>query len=83
MLIVGANAGVVGMTREHLSLALLLNVPVLIVVTKIDMSPPQVLEDTLRNLEKLVKSPGSRKRSILISEMEHVVQSAHNFSSGK
>jgi len=35
MLMVGANAGIVGMTKEHLGLALALNVPVFVVVTKV------------------------------------------------
>lgn len=33
---VGANAGVIGMTKEHLGLALALNVPVFVVVTKVN-----------------------------------------------
>ncbi|XP_016401427.1 GTP-binding protein 1-like [Sinocyclocheilus rhinocerous] len=37
MLMVGSNAGIIGMTKEHLGLALALNVPVFVVVTKIDM----------------------------------------------
>ena len=41
---VGSNAGVVGMTKEHLGLALALNVPVFVVVTKIDMCPENVLK---------------------------------------
>ena len=44
MLMVGANAGIVGMTKEHLGLALALSVPVFVVVTKIDMCPPNVLQ---------------------------------------
>ena len=34
---IGANAGIVGMTKEHLGLALALNVPVFVVVTKVNM----------------------------------------------
>ncbi len=45
---VGANAGVIGMAKEHLGLALALNVPVFVVVTKIDMCPANVLQDTLK-----------------------------------
>lgn len=41
---VGSNAGIVGMTKEHLGLALALNVPVFVVVTKIDMCPTNVLQ---------------------------------------
>ena len=33
-----------GMTKEHLGLSLALGVPVYVVVTKIDMCPPNVLE---------------------------------------
>jgi len=47
------------------------------------MCPPQILEETLHNLDKLMKSPGARKRPIQIGSMEDVVQAAHNFSSGK
>ena len=46
MLMIGANAGIVGMTKEHLGLALALSVPVFVVVTKIDMCPPNVLQVT-------------------------------------
>lgn len=41
---VGSNAGIVGMTKEHLGLALALNVPVFVVVTKIDMCPANILQ---------------------------------------
>lgn len=37
---VGANAGIVGMTKEHLGLALALSVPVFVVVTKVIISGP-------------------------------------------
>ena len=39
MLMIGSNAGIVGMTKEHLGLALALNVPLFFVVNKIDMFP--------------------------------------------
>lgn len=35
---VGANAGIVGMTKEHLGLALALSVPVFVVVTKVTIN---------------------------------------------
>jgi GTPase len=37
-----------------------LNVPVAICVTKIDMTPPNILEQTINMLVKVLKSPGSR-----------------------
>lgn len=81
MLMVGANAGVVGMAKEHLGLALALNVPVFVVVTKIDMCPVNVLQDTLKMLQRILKSPGCRKIPVLVQSMDDVVVSATNFTS--
>ncbi len=91
MLIVGGNAGLIGMSKEHLGVALALQVPVIvstvgclgiymikhlvaavlsdpppstprlqIAVTKIDMTPAHVLEQTIKQLVKVLKSPGCR-----------------------
>lgn len=81
MLMVGANAGIIGMTKEHLGLALALQVPVFVVVTKIDMCPANVLEDTLKLLQRILKSPGCRKMPLLVQNKDDVVCSATNFSS--
>jgi GTPase len=35
ILIVGANAGLIGMSKEHLSIALALSVPVVVCITKV------------------------------------------------
>ena len=35
LIVVGSNAGVIGMAKEHLGLALALNLPVMCVVTKV------------------------------------------------
>lgn len=80
MLMVGANAGVVGMTKEHLGLALALNVPVFVVVTKVDMCPPNVLANTLKLLQRVLKSPGCRKIPVLVSSEDDVVLAATNFA---
>lgn len=66
---------------EHLGLALALNVPVFVVVTKIDMCPPNVLQDTLKLLSRVLKSPGCRKIPMMIQNKDDVVVSASNFVS--
>merc|ERR1712241_1095964 len=81
MLMVGANAGVVGMTKEHLGLALALSVPVFVVVTKIDMCPPNVLQETLKLLIRILKSQGCRKVPVMVKTQDDVVLSATNFVS--
>ncbi|XP_069823380.1 GTP-binding protein 1 [Dendropsophus ebraccatus] len=81
MLMVGSNAGIVGMTKEHLGLALALNVPVFVVVTKIDMCPANILQETLKLLQRLLKSPGCRKIPVLVQNRDDVIVTASNFSS--
>ncbi|KAK3090341.1 hypothetical protein FSP39_011042 [Pinctada imbricata] len=81
MLMVGANAGVIGMTKEHLGLALALSVPVFVVVTKIDMCPPNVLQETLKLIQRILKSPGCRKIPVLVQNADDVVCTATNFTS--
>lgn len=78
MLMIGANAGIVGMTKEHLGLALALNVPVFVVVTKIDMCPPNVLDETLKMLNRILRSQGCRKVPIMIKSVDDVVMGAKN-----
>uniref|UniRef100_A0A452IIQ2 GTP-binding protein 1 n=1 Tax=Gopherus agassizii TaxID=38772 RepID=A0A452IIQ2_9SAUR len=78
---VGSNAGIVGMTKEHLGLALALNVPVFVVVTKIDMCPANILQETLKLLQRLLKSPGCRKIPVLVQSKDDVIVTASNFSS--
>jgi len=78
---IGANAGVVGMTKEHLGLALALGVPVFVVVTKIDMCPPNILQESLQVLHKILKSPGCRKIPVLVQSIDDVIVSATNFTS--
>ncbi|KAG0006673.1 hypothetical protein BGZ65_005329 [Modicella reniformis] len=81
MLMVGSNAGIVGMTKEHLGLSLALGVPVLVVITKIDMCPPNVLENTVKQLTKILKSAGCRKIPMFVKSHEDVVVTAGNFVS--
>lgn len=64
------------MTKEHLGLALSLAIPVLVVITKIDMCPANVLANTISQLTKILKSPGCRKIPMFIKTTEDVVVTA-------
>ncbi|KAJ2892357.1 hypothetical protein IWW38_003252, partial [Coemansia aciculifera] len=68
MLMVAANAGLSGMAKEHLGLALALNIPVFVVITKIDMCPPNVLDTTIKQLTKVLRSSGCRKLPIAVRD---------------
>ncbi|KAJ1942570.1 hypothetical protein FBU59_003158 [Linderina macrospora] len=79
MLMVAANAGLSGMAKEHLGLALALNVPVFVVITKIDMCPPLILDSTLRQLTKVLRSTGCRKVPIAVRDHASVISTAAKF----
>lgn len=65
-LVVGGNAGPIGTFREHLGLSVALKIPVFIVVTKIDMAPPEILSKTLNDVEAILKIPGVNKIPFVI-----------------
>ncbi len=70
--------GVLRMTKEHLAIALALKVPVFVCVTKIDIAPVHVYEQTLTHLQKLLKSPGAKKLPVLVKSMDEVTLAAQN-----
>ncbi|KAK2744371.1 hypothetical protein FQN57_004266 [Myotisia sp. PD_48] len=79
LLMVAANNGLIGMSKEHLGIALSLNVPVMVVITKIDICPPNILEQTINQLTRILKSPGARKIPIFIKTLEDTVNTATQF----
>ncbi|KAI9495855.1 P-loop containing nucleoside triphosphate hydrolase protein [Zychaea mexicana] len=81
MLMVGANAGMIGMTKEHLGIALSLGIPVLVVVTKIDRCPPNILQNTIKELGTILKSKSCRKIPLFVETDTDVVMTAQNFVS--
>ncbi|XP_070571097.1 GTP-binding protein 2-like isoform X2 [Ptychodera flava] len=81
MLVVSANMGVVGTTREHLGLAMALEVPVFVVVSKIDLCPPATVERTVLYLEKLLKGPGCNKVTLRIRNVDDAMTAATHLHS--
>ncbi|KAL0254160.1 hypothetical protein I308_101540 [Cryptococcus tetragattii IND107] len=76
MLMVGGNAGLIGMSKEHLGVALALNVPIAVCVTKIDMTPPNILEQTVNMLTKVLKSPACRRVPVFVNSPQEAVDCA-------
>ncbi|KAI1777997.1 P-loop containing nucleoside triphosphate hydrolase protein [Hypoxylon cercidicola] len=81
LLMVAANNGLIGMSKEHLGIALALNVPIMVVVTKIDICPPKILEQTIQQITKILKSPAARKMPIFINNREECINTATQFVS--
>uniref|UniRef100_A0AAY4A4G5 Tr-type G domain-containing protein n=1 Tax=Denticeps clupeoides TaxID=299321 RepID=A0AAY4A4G5_9TELE len=80
MLVVGANTGVAGTTREHLGLAMALKVPIFIVVSKVDVCVRGAVERTVRQLERLLKQPGCGKVPLLVASGDDAVTAAQQFT---
>ncbi|KAI5920502.1 P-loop containing nucleoside triphosphate hydrolase protein [Camillea tinctor] len=81
LLMVAANNGLIGMSKEHLGIALALNVPIMVIITKIDICPPNILEQTIQQITKILKSPAARKMPIFINSREECINTATQFVS--
>ncbi|XP_051764432.1 GTP-binding protein 2b [Ctenopharyngodon idella] len=80
MLVVGANTGIAGTTREHLGLAMALKVPIFIVVSKVDLCGKSTVEKTVRQLERVLKQPGCNKVPMVVASPDDAVTAAQQFA---
>lgn len=54
IVVIGANTGITKLTREHLGILLYLNIPIMIVITKIDMAPKDIYQNLCNQIKKLL-----------------------------
>ncbi|XP_036961821.1 GTP-binding protein 2b isoform X1 [Acanthopagrus latus] len=80
MLVVSANTGIAGTTREHLGLAMALKVPIFIVVSKVDLCSRGTVERTVRQLERVLKQPGCNKVPMVVLNPDDAVTAAQQFT---
>lgn len=75
LIVIGANMGVSKMTREHLFLALTLKIPIIIVLTKMDIveNRQNIYKETLENIKKILKLPGIRHIPYRIKNNDDVI----------
>ena len=58
ILVVGSNMGVQRMTKEHISIACALRIPMAVCVTKVDICPLPVLKQTRQTIAKCLRANG-------------------------
>jgi len=80
MLLVAANRGLAGTTKEHLGLAIALKIPFLIVITKTDLCSNESIDRTVQQLEKILKSPGCKKVPLLVEDENDAETAAANLN---
>jgi elongation factor 1-alpha len=56
LIMVGANMGINHMTREHIGLCINLKIPFIILVTKIDIVPTNILEENMIRINNMCKN---------------------------
>jgi GTPase len=83
MVIVGANMGVSRMTKEHLGITIALKIPLFIVITKIDIAPKTVHDQTIETLVKIMKNPSVNKAPIVVKEGDDLKMFADKLTSNK
>lgn len=71
-LLVGSNMGVLRMTKEHLALIVSLKIPLIIIMTKIDICPEQIFNQTLNNIKSCLKLKLVNRIPIMINSKEEI-----------
>jgi len=79
MVVVGANHGITRMTKEHVGMAIALNVPLFVVVTKVDLCPEPVMKETMKQLVRMLKLPGAKKQPYVIRSEDELMIAVRSF----
>jgi GTPase len=79
-IVIGANMGITGMTKEHMGLCISLNIPFFIVITKIDIckNRQEVLDHTITTLRRILKHPTVRKAPFMVKDMGDAITASLN-----
>jgi GTPase len=80
LIMVGANMGINHMTREHIGLCINLKIPFIILITKIDIVPENILEETITRINNMCKNR-IRKIPYHIKNMSDIVNVIKNIKS--
>jgi elongation factor 1-alpha len=73
IIIIGSNMGVNRITEEHLSILLYLKLPIMILLTKTDMTPKDVYEKTRLQIKKLFNGKMFKRELNFIDNDENLI----------
>lgn len=68
IIVVGANMGVSRMTREHLVIALVLRIPIIVAITKIDLDRENQLDKTKKKLTGILETKSAGKTPLFVDD---------------
>jgi GTPase len=81
MVTIGADRGVIGMTKEHLTIALALKLPIFIVITKIDIAIEHKLTKIRNRLQNIFDHPLAGKKKLQYVTKDNIIGIAEKFDS--
>lgn len=80
LIMIGANMGINHMTREHIGLCINLKIPFIILITKIDIVPNNILEENINKINNMCKNR-IRKIPYHIKNMSDILNVVKNIKS--
>lgn len=80
-LVISANRGVLQMTKQHLRLLLSLSVPIIIIVTHIDIAPEEIYRGTITGISKTCTLFGGKMVStVCVNDFSDQIKSAEELT---
>ncbi len=80
LVMIGGNMGMTHMTKEHIILCLTFKIPIIAIVTKIDLAPPHILEKTMSDLNDTLKKRG--KATYVVKTPDDIVRMSQDVREG-
>jgi len=74
MVVIGADRGIIGMTKEHLIVAISLNIPIFIVITKQDVAIKKKMQNIEKRLRVIFSNKFSGNKTVEFIDDTNIVQ---------
>ncbi len=79
---ISADKGITNMTSDYLKIALSLGLPIVTIITKVDLIPEDDLSDLLNNFKCILKSQKKGKNPLLVQDKNDIVTFSRNITEG-
>jgi GTPase len=83
IIVISANNGISRITKEHVFLCITMKIPFIIIISKIDICKDKlnVLDETVLNINKMLKFPGIRRLPLYVKNMDDIILATKNLYS--
>jgi small GTP-binding protein len=78
LIVINANTGIQRMTREHIGLVLSLKIPIIIIYTKLDIAPPNIIKDNLNKINDFFHRK-TKKNVVIMKDDNNYTTILNNF----